>query len=380
MELVFWTLFFLFFPVVILYLAYKVDACAKLGAIVIAYAVGLVVGNIGVLPDAVESIQHDIATYVVPFAIPLIFFSLEIGRWRTLAKTSALSLAAGMVAIFVGSLLSFVLFHAAIGDEAWKAAGMLVGVYTGGTLNLAAIGTALQIDPLLYVAVHGSDVVVSAFILLLLVAVAPRALRGVLPPFRADDPDADDENEFSIFFTGASGRELLEMVIAVLIAGFIVALGASFLLFLPENFAIPLVIMTITALGIAASFVAPVRRLRNSFQIGHYLLLVFSLVVSALADVRELSVEMPVVVAYVAVLLAITWTVHVVLSAVLKIDRDTHIITVTSFIFSPPFVPVVAATLSNKKVVVSGIVIGVIGWMLGNYLGLAVAYFLRALT
>ena len=70
---------------------------------------------------------------------------------------------------------------------------------------------------------------------------------------------------------------------------------------------------------------------------------------------------------------------HLILSALLRVDADTHIITATSFIFSPPFVPVVAAAIGNRKVIVSGIVVGVVGWVVGNYIGFAVAYSLRAL-
>jgi uncharacterized membrane protein len=61
------------------------------------------------------------------------------------------------------------------------------------------------------------------------------------------------------------------------------------------------------------------------------------------------------------------------------VDADTHLITTTSFIFSPPFVPVVAASLKNREVIVSGMITGITGWVAGNYLGLALAYALRAL-
>ena len=36
---------------------------------------------------------------------------------------------------------------------------------------------------------------------------------------------------------------------------------------------------------------------------------------------------------------------------------------------SPPFVPVIAAALKNKEIVVSGLIIGIIGYAIGNYLG-----------
>jgi len=80
---------------------------------------------------------------------------------------------------------------------------------------------------------------------------------------------------------------------------------------------------------------------------------------------------------YVAVLLILVSGIHLLFSALFHIDVDTHIITSTAFIFSPPFVPVVAAALRNKEIIVSGILTGVTGWVIGNYLGVALAYALK---
>ena len=49
----------------------------------------------------------------------------------------------------------------------------------------------------------------------------------------------------------------------------------------------------------------------------------------------------------------------------------------TSLIFSPPFVPVVAAKLKNKEIIISGLTVGIIGYAVGNYLGILIAYALK---
>lgn len=159
----------------------------------------------------------------------------------------------------------------------------------------------------------------------------------------------------------------------------IFALGGSLTLFLPDLAALPAAMLVITTLGIAASFVPHVRRLRNSFQLGYYLILVFSLAVSSMANIQELAGTAPIMILYVATLLVLVSLLHLAFSALFRVDADTHIITATSFIYSPPFVPVVAAAIGNRKVVVSGVVIGVVGWVVGNYTGFAVAYTLRML-
>ena len=379
MAIYLWALFFLTAPALFVFAAYRIDRIAKLGTIVLAYGVGLLIGNIGVLPDDIGVVQNAMTTFTVPVALPLLFFSLNLGSWRTLAKKSVLSLLAAMIAVIVGSFAAFLIFAQHVGPEGWKAGGMLVGVYTGGTPNLAAIGNALAVDPSTYVAVHGSDVVVGAVLLLFLVSLAPRIFRRLLPAFVSAGNEDEEATEFSPYFTGFSGREVKEMGIALALALVIFAVGGSFTLFLPDLAALPAAMLAITTLGIAASFVPGVRRLRNSFQLGYYLILVFSLAVSSMANIQELAGTAPVMILYVATLLVLVSVLHLAFSALFRVDADTHIITATSFIYSPPFVPVVAAAIGNRKVVVSGVVIGVIGWVVGNYLGFAVAYTLRML-
>jgi uncharacterized membrane protein len=379
MALYLWALFYLLTPALFIYAAYKIDRVSKLGTIVLAYGVGLLLGNIGVLPEQIGQVQEAMTTFTVPLALPLLFFSLELRKWKRLARKGFFSLVAALIAVIIGSVVTFLIFRNYLGPEGWKAGGMLVGVYTGGTPNLAAIGNALGTDPTVYVSAHGADVVAGAILLFIFVSVGPKIFRAILPNYVPEAAQEEESEEFSPYFTGFSGGELWEMLKALLLAVVIFALGGSFTLFLPEISALPAAMLTITTLGVAASFIPGVRRLRNSFQLGYYLILVFSLAVSSMANIQELASTAPVYVLYVASLLLIVSVLHVILSALFRVDADTHIITATSFIYSPPFVPVVAAAIGNRKVVVTGVVIGVIGWVMGNYIGFAIAYGLRAL-
>jgi uncharacterized membrane protein len=289
-----------------------------------------------------------------------------------------LSLVSAFIAVVVASAGAYLLFQSFIGAESWKIAGMLVGVYTGGTPNLAAIGTALKVDSLTYVTVHGSDVVVSGLLLLLFISAAPAVLRHMLPAYRQHGGEHPEDFHFSPGSFALSPGAFRSMGASLGLAAAVFAAGGSFTLFLPDTAALPAAILTITTLGVALSFIPAVRRLPYSFPLGHYLILIFSLTVSSMADVRSLSIQAPLIMLYVAALLLTIMLLHLLLSRLLRIDADTHLITTTSFIFSPPFVPVVAAALGNREVIVSGMITGITGWIGGNYLGLALAYLLRA--
>jgi uncharacterized membrane protein len=259
-------------------------------------------------------------------------------------------------------------------------AGMLIGCYTGGTINLAAIGTALDIDTTSYIAVHASDVVVSSLFLLLLLSVIPRAFRRILPkyvPVMVSAGEADTSS-FSDTFMDFKKKDLLPLLGALGVAVLILAIGGGLSFILPQSVSMTVTILVITTLGVLCSFIPRIRKIRMTFQLGHYFILVFSLVVSAMADVKVLVNTAPTILGYVAVIIAIASVVHLVLSVLFRVDADTHIITATAVVFSPPFVPMVAAALKNREVVITGVIVGIGGWIAGNYLGITVAYLLQS--
>ena len=68
---------------------------------------------------------------------------------------------------------------------------------------------------------------------------------------------------------------------------------------------------------------------------------------------------------------------HALLSWIFGIDADHFIITSVALSMSPPFVPVVAGALKNRFVVLPGLILGIIGYAIGNYLGYLMAIILK---
>ena len=68
-------------------------------------------------------------------------------------------------------------------DESWKVCGMLVGVYTGGTPNLAAISTALNVSANTFILTHTYDLVTGSICLVFLMTAAQRLFNRFLPSF-----------------------------------------------------------------------------------------------------------------------------------------------------------------------------------------------------
>ena len=383
LSIILWSLFFLGCPAFILWICSKNKFLDSIGAIVLCYAVGLLVGNIGILPDNIVPLQDTLNMLVIPIALPLIFFSMNLRGWgRKQAGMTAKAFSGALVAIIIASFIAYIIFKSHLGAEAWKMSGMLLGCYSGGTPNMAAIGRALEITSSNFVAVNTADVFVGAIMFFLLISLIPKIFKKILRPYNfVSDEEHEEQNghidKFELYFNGFKKKDFLPLLgafgIAIVIFG--IGGGASFLV--PEGISSVVAILIITTLGILASFIPKIRHIKMTFQLGHYFLLVFALVISSMANIRELMGAAPMIMLYIATLYLFAFSIHGFLSKLMKVDSDTHLVAMTALIYSPPFVPVVAAILKNKQVIMTGMLVGIVGWVIGNYAGIGFAYLMQ---
>jgi uncharacterized membrane protein len=228
------------------------------------------------------------------------------------------------------------------------------------------------------------DMIVGAVTIIFFITAGPRIFRAILPPFKAHGEKEITENmieeaesfeDYSgMFRKGRIVPLLLALGLAFLI--FIVSFGISLLL--PKVSQMVVVILSITTLAVFASLINRINRIEKTFQLGMYFILVFSFVVASMADLKVIfSIGFLGLFAYISYAYFVTLLLHLILSKIFRVNADDFLITTTAFVFSPPFVPVVAGALKNKDVIITGITVGIIGYIIGNYLGVGLGYFLK---
>ncbi len=373
-------LFILLFPALLLYLKERVRFMAKWSTLIACYIAGLLLGNIGVLPQSAMGLLDTVSSLAVAISIPLLLFSVDIKQWKKLSGGAMLAFLLAAVSVSLVAGIAYAFFRENH-DESYKVAGMLVGLYTGGTPNLAAIKTALNVDKDVYLAVHTSDIVLSALYLLAVMSIAKPILKHVLPLKNWDSEVAsstsmDFTTRFSDYFKKGLGKKILAGVgLAATIVG--ISLGLSTLV--PADFQTMVTILLITSLALAASFVPAVRTLPMTFATGEYFLYVFAAAVGAMGNIAQIFDNAGTYFIYVALVLFGSFILHAALCALFRIDVDTMLIVSVSAICSPPFVGMVAVPLKARKLILPGITTGIIGYAIGNYLGIALAEFLKAI-
>jgi uncharacterized membrane protein len=373
-------LVFLAVPALALLLVHRQAWAAKLGTIVLCYAAGLIAGNLGWLPGSAAPVQKLVSELTIALALPMILFTVDLRAWRRIAGPALLSMALAVLSVVVVAVALFFVFRGRGVAAAHELAGLAVGVYTGGTPNLAAIKTALGVPDARYLVFNAFDTVVGAAYLMFMLTLAPRIaarwLRRTAAP-AADEAGpaatAHDEDYRELLTRAGWVGVLKSLGVAAVVVAAAVGLGQA--IGGPDSAA--LVIALLATLGLAASLLAPVRALAVSYKAGMYLIYVFSFTVASMARLEAMQWSDAALFVFIAVAVFGSLALHGLLARLAGIDAGTWLVTSVSAICSPAFVPLVARSLGDRALLSSGIGTGIIGYAIGTQLGIAVALLLR---
>ena len=375
------SLVFCIAPAGVLWVCKKVPFLGKIGPVLLLYILGVIIGNTGIHPEGMGTIQEILSSAMVPLAIPMMLFGCTFRFKET--KEQLKALLTGMAAVVIAVIAGYLIFGKNI-EEGAKVGGLLTGVYTGGTINLAALKTMLGVKNETYILINSYDMLVSFLYLTFLLTVGIRLFRKFLPfkpsaltTTKVKDLGMESDGNYKKMFTKDGVKEAGKTLgITILIC----ALSGGIALLFPQGAFMVVFILMLTTLGIGCSFIRPIHNLKHSYDLGMYFIYIFCIVVASMADLTSLDLVGGLhLMGYLLFAVFGSLTIQAILARIFKIDADTMIIASVTFINSPPFVPMMVAAMKNKSVLVTGLTLGIIGYAVGNYLGYLMSELLKLL-
>ena len=369
-------------PAGVLWLCRKVSFLGKIGPVLILYLIGLLIGNLGLMPDQLPAVQELMSNAMVPLAIPLMLFGCTFRKEGT--RSQILALITGMISVIMAVIIGYLIFGKDI-DQGAKVGGMLTGVYTGGTINLAALKTMLSVKDETYIMINSYDILISFLYLTFLLTIGIRLFRKILPHDKSVISRKDmaeirkeiarnEENPYKGLFTRDGIRHAGTCVGLTLL---ICAVSAGVALAMPSGMFMTVFILMLTTLGIGASFIRKIHDTPYSYDIGMYCIYIFCIAVASMADLGKLDFAGGInLFGYLLIAVFGSLLLQVIFAKMFRIEADMMVIASVTYINSPPFVPMMAAAMKNKNVLVPGLSIGILGYAVGNYLGFLISQLL----
>lgn len=393
---------YLLFPIIIVSAFHKWKILQKIGTVILAYAVGIIMSLTGFVTfepgtaDAAtfESIQKLIMNISVPLAIPLMLFNCDFKLWTRALPKTILALVGGIIAISVAVISGFFIFRNTGVNDITNVSAMMTGIYTGGTMNFNALGAALGVDPTTITLVLTFQMLITFPLIMFITGGGYRLFRRILPfsdestsisKLGSNIEDHGIENYGMMLNKKVFPKTMLGLLLSI---GFLaVGAGLSLLFY---NLGIVgdqetgtgklnelVIILTITTLSIIASFSKKIRELPKTFELGMIFILIFSIAVASQFNPYSIDMSAISLGLFVLYIMLVSVIIHIIFCRFSKINGDLYTVAQVGLFCSPPFIPPVVGAMGNKKVLISGIVIGLIGYAIGTYMGVGIAYLLK---
>jgi uncharacterized membrane protein len=371
---------YIIFPILIIEAFKRWTIVQNIGTVVLAYAVGIIASLCGVFnfatPEVAASfskLQSTIMNLAVPLAIPLMLFNCDFKLWTKALPKTAWALVTGLAAVLVSVVSGYFIFRNRVPDPV-NVSAMMTGIYTGGTVNFNALGASLGVDKSVMAIVLAFQMVITMPYIFFLLGGGFKIFRKLLPykdvthKGRTDEEHvetADVENYRGMF----QKKNFIGMMKGLGLSFIFLAIGAGLALLITGTLSELVIILTITTLSIIASFFKPIRELPKTFELGMFFILIFSVIVASMFNIHSVNGGSLYIGGFVLWIMGVSVVLHLILCRIAKVSGDLFCVCQVGLLCSPPFVPPIAGAMKNKKVLISGIVVGLVGYAVGTYLG-----------
>ncbi|MEM8888779.1 MAG: DUF819 family protein [Bacteroidota bacterium] len=356
----------------------RVGWFSKISGALVTILAAAILTTAKVLPPAADpSVSVEtygwVFKYFIPFAIPLLLFNVQLKR--IINDTGRLLLpfiigAAGVAlgAIVAGSFLEF-------GEDTHKVMGAFIGTYTGGSVNFMAVSTALKFEQsdLFVSTITVDNVFTNVYIVLIFLLPGIKWIANYFAPYVADE-SKELEEEKTVFEFGVLMEHItLCLLISAGIFVFAEILG-PFLSSLVGT-KIDLEVLIITAAIIVLVNIFPKFFLKYqevAFNIGMFLMYVFLAVIGASSNLNQLWNSIPGIILFATIILLVHLAVVLIAGKLLNVSLKEIMIASAANIAGPSVAAPMAVSFGMPKAITPGILIGLLGYVIGTFLGIGV--------
>ena len=343
----------------------------KVTGTVVVILLAIAAANLGIIPHSAPAYGF-IFSYVVPLLIPLFLFQADVRRLAREASRTSLAFLVAALGTVAGVIVAALLLDLSqLGVASELAAdrreagivGLFASTYIGGSVNYAALGeiTGLSADASFFSAATAADNLFSA-VFLSVIALVPGAhwIARHFVEHTASEPVHVTET----VVTPAS------ISYALAAAAGIVAI-TDLLCWWLEIPSWRYAVMTLISVGLATAVPQIRDWFSGAFEVGVALSFPFFAAIAAGADIRAMISVAPLLIILVAILLSVHLTVLLVLGRKLGLTIPELLTASNAAILGATTAPAMAAAKGWHDQVTPGVLVGVLGYALGTFIGTA---------
>ncbi|WP_124726590.1 DUF819 domain-containing protein [Staphylospora marina] len=352
----------------------------RLGTAILVITGGAVLVNLGVIPPSIDIGMGPVngfytfaSDYCVPLAIVFILMAADLRALKGVGKPALIAFGLASFGTVAGAVIGAWLLKDTVGEEMWKLGGQFAASYIGGGVNYAAVGQALDTSASIYAAGAAADNIMTN-VWMVATAVIPVLLVRFYPSIRRRE-QAMAEPAVTGFMSGEA-RKISIHRLAGLVALAVTAVAVSQWLapVVSEalGFDIPAVVLY-TTFALLLSWFTPVNRWGGGEELGNLMLHFFFATMGAGTMLSTLVNKGPAVFLFLTVLVAVHALIVFGFGKWLNIEIETLSVASQAAVGGPSTALALAVSQRWTSLVTPGVLLGVLGYAIGTYVGILLA-------
>ena len=372
-----------------IYLEQKYTWASKVTGCILALTFTLILSNLKIIPT--EAPVYDaVWDYVVPLAVPMLLFNADIKKiGRDSGRVLIIYLLSGIGTVLGGFVAYFALKNAipALNDII----PMFVGTYTGGSVNFVAMSQQYKVPGATVSAALVADNLLMALYFFTLMALPTMAVikkHYKMPLVNALEEQSESDKEanktMAAKYWGAKEISLKDIAFTVALSFVIVAISDKLAtvfgdLFKGEGIASAILggllgnkylLMTTFTMIIASVFPKQISSIRGSQEIGTFLIYLFFAVIGAPASIELILRESPLLLVFALIVVLINLIVSLIFGKLFKFNIEEIIIASNANVGGPTTAAAMAVSKGWTELIVPALLVGTLGYVIGNYYGI----------
>ncbi len=356
-----------------------------IGSSIIAIFGAMILCNIHLIPVK-SSVYSGIGNIVLPLSIPLMLFKCDIKRIIRDSGRLFVLYHIAAVGTLIGSFICGMIFAGR--DGLAGVAAMTTGGYVGGTVNIVAMGKVFNMEAGYINAVAvGANLLLGLVMLVLGIGGNFGFIRRNMRHPYIDEYEAGADNTKSLAEQYWKPKNITLLTIALCLATTFVIIGISQVIcnavnktdahfIIKQLFGSIYLVMTLVTAILATLFPNYFSKLEGAEELGNIMILAWFTTLGCAATLDDVLSA-----GYVLVFMAIVCVVNVVFSiAAGKVVNASYEEMATASCATVGGPTTAAALAINKgwsALIVPGVLVGLYGYIIGNYFGVVVGNFFR---
>ncbi|WP_449290921.1 DUF819 family protein [Oscillibacter ruminantium] len=384
-----------------IWLEQKYNWASKISGAIIALIIAMVLANLSIIPTSCPLYDDIVWGVVVPMGIPLLLLQCNVKKiWKETGRMLTIFLI-GAVGTIAGAFLAYFLLRGAFGDAEGlaKVAAMMTGSYIGGGVNFAAMASQYAAGKDLTAAATVADnLLMAAYFFVLIAFAGMRFFRShwrhpLIDEVESGTSSRDAAQTQAAAFWSRKDISLkdiafnfayciaivwLSKLVASGIAGMVPADPGKFMDFIGKFFGSQYVWITTFSVIVATFMDKKVAMLHGSQEIGTYLIYLFLFVIGVPANIYTVITKSPLLLVLTAIMVLVNMLFCFGAAKLFRFNLEDAIIASNANIGGPTTAAGMAISQGWAKLVGPAMLIGTLGYVIGNYAGTIVGIALGA--